>query len=446
MQLDQSIAATPISLLGTDVEAKGVTKPAAPAVVSPKPTKSVAAIPALPTPEPVLPRENVILKPPPRERPDAKMIADALKKVVLTRNQLDRQPREGRVNPILMSNLSYASPPPSRTPTSPETLVGEFQSKVVSVEDQESRMNTRAALAARFAEQRESLSEKQQRLRNEYIRHNRKWKAHCASLDASLKANVVEEAAATTGRTTRRSAATLGDAVRSDLEMEQIIASLGNEDMTDPNHLAVRNVATIPDMIAVEKGQVEYLFDDTNGLIDDPATFYDARSGFHDWAEDEKAIFLQKYAQFPKQFWHIASFLPNKTPSQCVLYYYVHKKRLIDFRSAVSAVSNRRRRGGRRAGKQKGNALLADIQENDKERPASGRRRRGGAAGEGRGGRRAAAQTEPAAGDEESRPRRRRGAATVAAAKTAAQAQKENEGTETPPVRAFTDLVGYFQG
>ena len=447
IQVETPIAATPATLMETDVESRtlsGEREIERPRAASPRTPEPVSRKVAPPAAEVVqAPHQNVILHPPQRVRPDAKMISDALKKVVLARNRLDKQSRDERVNPILMANLSLVSTPQSRTPTFPQTLVEEFRSKVLTIEDQELRMNARAVLAARFAEQRESLSEKVQRLRDEYLQHHRKWKAHCAELDAALKANAVEETTAATGRTTRRSAATHGDAVRSDLEMEQIIASLGNEDMTDPNQLAVRNVATIPDMISVEKGHVEYLFDDTNGFVEDPASFYDARSGFYDWTDEEKAIYLKKYAEFPKQFGQIASFLPNKTAKQCVLYYYLHKKRIIDFRAAVSSGHNRRRRGGRR-GKQKSNALLVDIQgaEGEREKPAGGRRRRGGATGEGRGGRRAAAAAAQAAqnaqqtdqpAEGETRTRRRRGAAAVAAAKAAAQVRKEDEGEDGTP-------------
>ncbi len=198
----------------------------------------------------------------------------------------------------------------------------------------------------------------------------------CAGLDCTTKASVMEETTAITGRTTRRSAATLGDAVRSDLEMEQILATLGNEDLTDPHHLAVRNIAVIPDMISVEQGAVDYIFDDTSGLVKDPATYYDARTGFYDWTPDEEQIFIAKYADYPKQFGAIASFLPHKSQAQCVLYYYLHKKRLVDFRTAVNIGNGKRKKGVRRGGKQKGNALLADIQQTDSQKPP-GRRRRG---------------------------------------------------------------------
>ena len=62
-----------------------------------------------------------------------------------------------------------------------------------------------------------------------------------------------------------------------------------------------------------------------------------------------------------------------------MLFYYVHKKRLIDFRKVANAGASKKRRGGRQS-KQKSNALLADIQQRDEEKPRRGGRRKGGAA------------------------------------------------------------------
>ncbi|KAH8113810.1 hypothetical protein DFH11DRAFT_1509774 [Phellopilus nigrolimitatus] len=351
---------------------------------------------------------------PPRPRADDGAIAETLRKAILARRHLSNQTREQRVNPILMDNLAKADEPVKRTSKSPETVIEEVLERVFSHSKEEHQMNTRSVLATNFAGQQELMAEKTQKLRNEYLKLHESWLVHCSQLDSLFKANDMQEAAAITGRTTRRSAATLGDAVRSDLEMEQIIASLGNEDLTDPNHLAVRNVAAIPDMISVEKGLIEHMFDDTNGRIDNPEVFYDPRSGFFDWTPEEEATFYAKYAEFPKQFGIISTFLPHKTSSQCVLYYYVRKKRLIDFRNAANAGNGKRRKGMRKAGKQKGNALLVDVQQADSKRPASRGRRRGrgvvpGDGGRGRGaGVGFGAQPTDANVDRDQRPKRRR--------------------------------------
>ena len=358
---------------------------------------------------------------PPRPKADQKAIAETLRKAIMVRRTWETQSREQRVNPILMDNLMRVEKEETKpSTTTVEELVKEVEGRVFTQAREEQQLNTRSALATNFSFQQESIMEKQQRLKKEYLELHEAWMVHCARLDSLYKTNEIHESLTQGGRVTRRSSQALGDVIRSDLEMEQILASLGNEDLTDPNHLAVRNVAMIPDMSSVVKGRGEYLFDDTNGQVVDPATFYDPRSGFYDWTPEEEKIFYNKYADYPKQFGIIASFLPHKTASQCVLYYYIHKKRLVDFRNAASMTTAKRKKGMRKSGKGKANALLADVAQADRARPPGrGRRRgRGGAnVGEGRG---RGAETPPSTagfGDATDGRLRRRRAAAVAAAK-----------------------------
>lgn len=298
---------------------------------------------------------------------EAKSKTEAFRIVVRTRLLCDHQTREERTNPVLLANRALASPAESRGFTTPEELVDE----VYEGQRLETRMNSFAlskqSLVQRFEEHQAAVAEKAQRLREEYLELHERWLAHCAALNEQSKPNPSQtEAVQPAGRTTRRSTANLGDAVRSDLEMEQIIASLGNDEATDPNHLSAKNVATIPDMISVTHGRVEYLFDDTNRLVEDPHAYYAPHTGIHDWTEPEKEIFLDKYAAHPKQFGLVADHLTNKTASQCVDYYYLHKKKLIDFRKVISQYApNKRRR--RATGKKKGNGLLEDIRQHDAE-------------------------------------------------------------------------------
>ena len=145
-----------------------------------------------------------------------------------------------------------------------------------------------------------------------------------------------------------------------------------DEELTDANHLSQKNAAVVPDMVSMTKGRVEYIYDDTNNLVEDPHQFYKLETGIDDWTEQEKAVLIDKYATHPKQFGFIADHLPNKTPAQCVTYYYLHKNTTIDFRKIIAqynTIGKRTRRGrnGKQKGKQKGNALLADIRAHDAE-------------------------------------------------------------------------------
>jgi hypothetical protein len=297
---------------------------------------------------------------------DATSICDALRIVVMTRLRCDRQTREERVNPVLMANLAIAEPP-SVTKTPP---VAELVSELSEGENiQASKDKFEAAkpsLLQRFAERKAALEEKNAQLREEYIELHGRWLEHCNRLDNSSRIDMQEETVAPSGRTTRRSTAMLGDTVRTDLEMEQLMAILGSEDHTDPNIISQRNLAIIPDMISVTHGHVEYLFDDTNNQVDDPSTFYAPNTGLHDWTAEEKEIFLKRFAAHPKQFGLIAEGLPNKTAAQCVDYYYLHKKTIIDFRKVMAKYAPGKRRG-RKTDKYRGGGLLADIRQHDDE-------------------------------------------------------------------------------
>lgn len=296
--------------------------------------------------------------------PETLPLSEALRRIVVTRLRCDIQTRDDRVNPVLLANLTTVGANRQQPPARDVVQEVFNDSRKKSILEAHDRLQP--SLAIRFAQRRAVMAEKVRTLQREYLHLHERWLAHCAKLDDVAKAHALEEAAATAGRTTRRSAA-LGDAVRSDLEMEQIIASLGNEELTDAAHLAVRNVATIPDMLSVTPNPAQHLYDDTNNLVDNPIEFYAARTGVDDWTEQEQEIFVHQYALYPKQFGIIADFLPYKTAAQCVIYYYLHKKKFIDFRQVVNRQANGKRKRGRRADKGKGNALLTDIRRHDDE-------------------------------------------------------------------------------
>lgn len=279
-----------------------------------------------------------------------------LRTVVMTRLLCDKTTREERVEPLL--NQRVPTPPLSSSPA--DELVREVMAR--QQQSDKRIVDTREALIKRFQARQQLVSEKAQQLRTEYLALHKKWAAHCADLDRLYKPPPVETdivVPVTTGRTTRRTA-NLGDAVRSDLEMEQIIASLGVDDATDPSQLCLRNLAKIPTMISVEKGQVDVVYDDTNCVVQNPMEFYSPDTGVDDWTKEEKAIYLDQFAAAPKQFGTISTFLPHKTARQCVAFYYLHKKRAIDFRKVVTQFAPKRKR---RKPEKKG--LMSDIRQHD---------------------------------------------------------------------------------
>jgi hypothetical protein len=264
-----------------------------------------------------------------------------------------------------MANLSIAAPLEVHPTATPAILFEKVLGGQVMQERMDMFSKTKRALANYVGQRQMMTDDKINQLREEYLSLQESWIEHCNALDEKQKSLASEQENQHTGRTTRRTAA-ITDAVRSDFEMEQIIASLGVDDATDPNHLSLRNLAKIPDMISVTNGKVDYLFDDTAHLVENPKEYFAPHTGIEDWTEAEKKTFLQKFGAHPKQFGIIADYLPNKTAAQCVDFYYLHKKRFINFRKVVSqfAPNKRKRRG---MGRKKGNGLLADIALHDLE-------------------------------------------------------------------------------
>lgn len=286
---------------------------------------------------------------------------ERLRAAVITHLLDQDSTREDRVEVGLGANLSIDGlPEATRISSSPRTLVNEVSLPILEPQEDNGVEST---LMQRMEKLQTMLRAKQERLREEYLALDEKWQARCARLDAELRDMPEPEIAH--GRSTRRTAV-LGDAVRSDLEMEQIIASLGVDDATNPDILSQRNQATIPDMIQVTQGHLPYSYNDNNLRVYDPQEYYAPDTGIHDWTESEKEAMVLQYVQTPKQFGYIADKLEAKTAEQCVDFYYLHKKTLLDFRKAVARFGPKKR-GGKRAGKRKGNALLADIAQHDAE-------------------------------------------------------------------------------
>lgn len=295
----------------------------------------------------------------------ARNMNEALRIIVMTRLLRDHQSREARINPVLMANLAIAPPLEVHPSSTPGSLIDKMCGGLAHDTRLEAASKTRPLLVKHFANRQSMIDEKKTRLREEYAMLQDRWIVHCNALNEKHRTLASEQENQPPVRTTRRSMA-ITDSVRSDFEMEQIIASLGNDDATDPNHLSIRNLARIPEMISAANGKVDTVFDDMNYLVDNPTEYYAPDTGINDWTDQEKKVFMEKFGAHPKQFGVIAEFLPNKSAAQCVAYYYLHKKLFIDFRRVISqyAPNKRRRRG---MGRKKGNGLLADIAMHDLE-------------------------------------------------------------------------------
>ncbi|KAJ9477749.1 putative DNA-binding protein SNT1 [Pseudozyma hubeiensis] len=280
----------------------------------------------------------------------------------------------------------------------PQTVSSEKPLWLDEEDDQAQR--TKAQLYSQLLDRKKRLNEKTEMLKKRYRSINEEWKLHCSRLDRSaerremLRRPPVNTPAGTpgafgaeepspggggggllgssllTGRANRRGTQTsgfagFGDAVRSEAEFLEILASLENADMQDPNMRAARTTATTPDMhIDPDSDHLMKLrYDDVNGFVADPLAFYLDEFDPDVWTDEEKAIFARRYALWPKQFGKIAQALPHKTPSQCVRYYYLNKKVPgNDFKALAAARNRERKRKARvKPKKAKGSALMADL-------------------------------------------------------------------------------------
>lgn len=292
-----------------------------------------------------------------------------------------------------------------RTPTYKDTRVDAKEQ--LAGEEEAHGKAVRAKIKNYIQYQVKEGSAKLRRLRDRYCRLHHDWKVHCERLDriaemresqrrpplsasisnpnASLtsaapvssghQSSLVEESsgsllATSMTRANRRNTqsagfAGFGDAVRSEAEFLEILASLGNADMQDPSARAARTTAVEPEMAINphDDHPLRRSYDDDNGHVANPEQFYLSDFDPDFWSEEEKATFERRYALYPKQFGKIAAALPLKTPGQCVKYYYSTKKLPgYDYKTLSASRSRDRRRKSRvKPKKGRGSALMADL-------------------------------------------------------------------------------------
>ncbi|KAK7277311.1 hypothetical protein RIF29_18462 [Crotalaria pallida] len=87
-----------------------------------------------------------------------------------------------------------------------------------------------------------------------------------------------------------------------------------------------RNSLKMPALILDQKEKMISKFISRNGLVEDPVAVEKGRALINTWTSEEKEIFLEKFANFGKDFRKIASFIDHKTTADCVEFYYKNHK------------------------------------------------------------------------------------------------------------------------
>lgn len=120
------------------------------------------------------------------------------------------------------------------------------------------------------------------------------------------------------------------DIARSEEEMDRIIQSLIEQDRDNPETRWLATAAVPPNQFAASS---KCLFHDTysdynraitspNGVPENTLDWFEGV-----WSDAEERVFIEKYAQSPKDFRRIAAALPFKTTAQCIRFYYKSKRR-----------------------------------------------------------------------------------------------------------------------
>ena len=118
---------------------------------------------------------------------------------------------------------------------------------------------------------------------------------------------------------------------RSEAELDEITNNLRELDSSE-KHMHLLAIDT-PSLISTYDRRSKFI--NNNGLIRNFEAFEQERKSLIIWTDKEKQQFREKYAQFPKDFERISSFIESKDCSDCVLFYYQNKKKE-GFRSSKS--------------------------------------------------------------------------------------------------------------
>ncbi|RKP20868.1 hypothetical protein ROZALSC1DRAFT_27681 [Rozella allomycis CSF55] len=113
--------------------------------------------------------------------------------------------------------------------------------------------------------------------------------------------------------------------IHSKIKVDNFISQ--NQSSKDIQLMFVRTIAKIPNML-LDGCEKAFPFISENGLVSDPMNVYQQSKYINPWSDDEKDKFVSAFLEYPKNFSKIASFIENKSSSDCVKFYYLNKKSL----------------------------------------------------------------------------------------------------------------------
>ncbi|WBW73766.1 Set3 complex SANT/Myb domain subunit Snt1 [Schizosaccharomyces osmophilus] len=165
---------------------------------------------------------------------------------------------------------------------------------------------------------------------------------------------------------------TAGDIVHSEEEFLAILARLEQQEKEAENAAKNSGLAQIPNMILTENDVKSAFFNDQSRLVRNSLDFYHFDSPSDIWTEEQHSIFVQQLLLHGKRFGKIAEVVPGKNVKECVLHYYLTKKKY-NYRELAASTTKTRGRRRRKMSpgqrgikkKSKGSALMVDIEAAD---------------------------------------------------------------------------------
>jgi hypothetical protein len=214
------------------------------------------------------------------------------------------------------------------------------------VRDTENKLNKHWTQLAEEYEYRRELHEKDPNYIKAKSRSKKSIVPVCHSIFATRESfNPVRESSAPGGRSAnpyRR--ARRGNEVRSEYEQEQIIQEIAAKEALEKRiefggSELPRQVGRFEKSL---RGEFIRTFTDQRmDIMEQEREFANTNV----WTDMEKAIFLDRFLQFPKDFKKIASFLRSKTTKDCVRFYY-DSKQSVPYKGALREHIMRRKKKG----------------------------------------------------------------------------------------------------
>ncbi|KAG9140763.1 hypothetical protein Leryth_006951 [Lithospermum erythrorhizon] len=96
--------------------------------------------------------------------------------------------------------------------------------------------------------------------------------------------------------------------------------------LAEPPIAPLRRTLKMPPMIINKQERMEAVFISYNGVVEDPLAVEKETSIFNPWSPEEEELFIDKLAEFGKDFKRISSFLDHKTIADCIQFYYKSHK------------------------------------------------------------------------------------------------------------------------